>query len=553
MITPFGTETENRDFVDGRKEYRCMYSKLPVLELEEFVNIPAGDNYYFNIRKIGSNIVHFQNNGDSSTTDMRFYYEKLEEFIKAASVELPYIEIRDMRHVSGNPSPEAMRFQRDYLQKNDSCKAFIVCNTSLWLRATIRAAMKIYYNLPMAVRTGSNLKSAVETAIDLNRNSKSNSFPELSGESISFDDIEFRTNWEYQNSETGTNYINGAVYAKLWYSKIKGSYGAEDMPKIKEVCERMFRESGLTNTSYYRVVDYAEVHKSKFTGRREYAKMLNELNSKFNSSPAVTYIVGANRAVKAGLNVFGTFVKQRFVFLNTIDEAFKQIKNAEVPDKQIKVTKADIEEVNVACGSLLWDTGVEALGWTPRTDKNPLIEIVENLEIVREDLDQLRQRDRRNIKNLETILNAIRAGVVVIEKKSNYIVHCNAFFEELTGRKLSELVDVPIRVLFENSIEAKKQEETDEITTLTKSNGEKMPVMRFDREISFKGQEALLVTFVDISKQQKADIQLKETLHETEKMNKFMEGREDRIIELKEEINELREKLGMSPKYGELS
>jgi len=53
----------------------------------------------------------------------------------------------------------------------------------------------------------------------------------------------------------------------------------------------------------------------------------------------------------------------------------------------------------------------------------------------------------------------------------------------------------------------------------------------------------------DISKRKQAEDQLKEKMTEMERFNKVMVGRETRMIELKQEINELCEKLGIPKKY----
>ena len=53
----------------------------------------------------------------------------------------------------------------------------------------------------------------------------------------------------------------------------------------------------------------------------------------------------------------------------------------------------------------------------------------------------------------------------------------------------------------------------------------------------------------DISERKKIEGKLMETLTELEGFNKAMVGREQRMIELKQEVNHLLEKLGKDPKY----
>jgi len=66
-----------------------------------------------------------------------------------------------------------------------------------------------------------------------------------------------------------------------------------------------------------------------------------------------------------------------------------------------------------------------------------------------------------------------------------------------------------------------------------------------------KGQPIKAIGFTqDITKRKQAEDQLREKMTELERFNKVMVGRETRMIELKQEINELCEKLGISKKYG---
>jgi hypothetical protein len=58
-----------------------------------------------------------------------------------------------------------------------------------------------------------------------------------------------------------------------------------------------------------------------------------------------------------------------------------------------------------------------------------------------------------------------------------------------------------------------------------------------------------VVTFRDISERKKMDTELKEHVADLERFNRLVIGREERMIQLKEEINGLLEKLGGEKKY----
>jgi len=58
-----------------------------------------------------------------------------------------------------------------------------------------------------------------------------------------------------------------------------------------------------------------------------------------------------------------------------------------------------------------------------------------------------------------------------------------------------------------------------------------------------------VVVFRDITERKKAEAELKEYVADLERFNRLVIGREERMIQLKEEINGLTEKLGGERKY----
>lgn len=61
--------------------------------------------------------------------------------------------------------------------------------------------------------------------------------------------------------------------------------------------------------------------------------------------------------------------------------------------------------------------------------------------------------------------------------------------------------------------------------------------------------DGMVATISDITERQKFITKLQKNVDETSRINRLMVGRENRMIELKEEINDLCEKLNMPPKY----
>jgi len=80
-------------------------------------------------------------------------------------------------------------------------------------------------------------------------------------------------------------------------------------------------------------------------------------------------------------------------------------------------------------------------------------------------------------------------------------------------------------------------------------NGEVFPVEVTLTPISLFGKQQLHCTWKDITEQKQAQERYEENIAETERMNRLMGGREERVIEMKKEVNALLAELGKEPQY----
>ena len=142
---------------------------------------------------------------------------------------------------------------------------------------------------------------------------------------MSFDEIEFRPEWEYTNSATGAFYKSGVISGKLFYAKLEGDLSEADLPGIVETLENIYVTGSLQNSSIIRLSDYSSIGKISISTRKAYAKTLNTLNRKHNCKPSVTHIVGASGLMRSTLSLLKRFVNQDMVFSDTISEAFDAI------------------------------------------------------------------------------------------------------------------------------------------------------------------------------------------------------------------------------------
>jgi PAS domain S-box-containing protein len=79
--------------------------------------------------------------------------------------------------------------------------------------------------------------------------------------------------------------------------------------------------------------------------------------------------------------------------------------------------------------------------------------------------------------------------------------------------------------------------------------GEYFPIEIGISEVDLKNTKFFTAVFSDITERKTMEIDLTQKLDELERFNQLVVGREIKMIELKEEINELLKKIGKEPKY----
>jgi len=67
--------------------------------------------------------------------------------------------------------------------------------------------------------------------------------------------------------------------------------------------------------------------------------------------------------------------------------------------------------------------------------------------------------------------------------------------------------------------------------------------------MEYTGSKHILASVIDISEQKRQEETLRESLANSERVNRLMQDREGRIIKLKQEVNDLCKALGSSPHY----
>ncbi|NTW10300.1 MAG: response regulator [Chlorobiaceae bacterium] len=182
----------------------------------------------------------------------------------------------------------------------------------------------------------------------------------IPGMPVTMDMVEFRPEWQFEEPGSGVFYRNGVIPGKLFITFIGGDIQLESAKKALDALERVFQSGVLRNCDYIRIADYSAVSKASIATRKLYANTLNRLNDDYHCRPVITFICGASLLLKTMLRLFASFVRQKFIYVSTHEEALGLInsgKGFEFADKSrpITITQEEIDNFASMCGHIFFD------------------------------------------------------------------------------------------------------------------------------------------------------------------------------------------------------
>ncbi|MDC7218441.1 MAG: PAS domain S-box protein [Spirochaetales bacterium] len=157
--------------------------------------------------------------------------------------------------------------------------------------------------------------------------------------------------------------------------------------------------------------------------------------------------------------------------------------------------------------------------------------------------------------NLQTILNSLNTGFLLIKPETRVVHDLNRRAEEMIGLSSSDIVGqdcqrfiCPVQnevcPILDDNMEVENR-----TGLLTDRTGRKIPILKTIIPIMLGKERFILESFTDISEQKEIESSLKRNIEELEKFNKLTINREERMIELKQEVNQLCEELGRNKRY----
>jgi PAS domain S-box-containing protein len=158
-------------------------------------------------------------------------------------------------------------------------------------------------------------------------------------------------------------------------------------------------------------------------------------------------------------------------------------------------------------------------------------------------------------RNLQMILDSVSFGVMIFDKDKKLLQANKAALNMADYRSFDEIKGVVCHRNLCPAEEGKcpildlhQQVDKSERTLLTKA-GQKIPILKSAVNIILNGEEVLLESFIDITDLKKAEESIKNQLFELQRWQSVMLDREDRVRELKKEVNRLLGQLGETEKY----
>lgn len=375
----------------------CQVSGLPILSLPEFTCVNVSGENRLTYKKIGDSIVYIEVCGklNLESFDPDRHYEILRQFLTAAQVKKPFIELRNTAQIYSRMLPADR--QKNFRQLNnlkDEMLALFVCGLPQGVRIMTLTGSKLM-GMPVKIICPNNYGEAIAMAQKiLAKKTTLAGFNKV----FSFEKLQFNQDWQYQNPKTGFKHEIGVIPGALIFVAISGSGDLTDINEAGRLLEKAFVEGNMQNTTNISISDFTNLKDGlSLRARHAYAAMTRERNLKFNTITSLSIICGASLFFRATARLLSTFMQRSFVFFDTVSEAFAFINehpdfNQEFSEKT-QITAAQIQEVTDVCGSMFWDPDNQNTSFKV-SPENPLASVIETLELVRKDMLELRLKDQ---------------------------------------------------------------------------------------------------------------------------------------------------------------
>ena len=376
-------------------ETKCPVSGLNIVTLPEFTDVQINEDYYTTLKKIGDHIVYFESRGSYKNVNLEKLYKLAEAFCDAAGVIKPYLQIRDLSNLKGRLSFKNIKLQM-YLfhEQRDTMAGVIFIKEPSWIKPFVNHSSRFFKPSKFKAVSVVNYSDAIVAAqkilsgLDFNR-------------SLGFKDLVFKPEWVYSNPKTGFQYKIGCIPGYLLYVSLHGTLSdPEDVPNCDKLARKVMQENNLINIPYL-LTDFTHLAAIKpFRLRQLFAKGVKKGVADTKNNNATRIIINPDSFNRALIKAFSPFLNARYIISDSVEEVFEKINSSEGFlqtvdfEKDIVVTATDLEELSNAFATLQW----EDIDKTPSSmvsPDNPLSYLVESIELIRNDMNELRENERQ--------------------------------------------------------------------------------------------------------------------------------------------------------------
>lgn len=153
------------------------------------------------------------------------------------------------------------------------------------------------------------------------------------------------------------------------------------------------------------------------------------------------------------------------------------------------------------------------------------------------------------LSRCQAIFNATLDGLILLDRKGK-VVDLNDAATKILGYSKDEMMGKDLEELRTNEYAGMCRDNFNKALTgkravcdcsIVGSNREEIFADNLLKRVEIDGEEFVLISFHDITPQKEAEKRLEVEMETLRKMNELMVGREERIIELKDEIRSIKE------------
>ena len=381
-------------------EMICPISGLPVLTLPEFTDVQLNEGYFLTLKKIGNSIVYIDTKANFKYHDLDKFNALVANFCIAADVRKPYVQIRDLSSSTGRLSFRTIKRQASFfLENQDTMIGLVMIEGPSWLMPLANQGLKIF-KPSFKIASVRNYSDAVASAVNILEGKKDNT-KHTPDKPVSFEDIVFKPEWVYENSGNGYKYKIGCIPQHLLYISIHGQIcESHDIIRSGLMAKRVMEENKLKKIPYI-ITDFSKLAAIRsFRLRQLFAKEVKKGVADTDNAGAVRIIINPDSFNRALIKAFAPFLNARYVITESLEETFNKINSdpselkKDCEEKPILVTPSDLEELSTAFAELQWEEPGVIPGAKVSPD-NPLAYLAESIALIRNDMNELRENEKR--------------------------------------------------------------------------------------------------------------------------------------------------------------